>query len=402
MIEVKKSVAARVPVRMLDADGVAVSGLAGGDVLVTVEKANGALATLVLVPLDFLERTTDAFAGTGKYTLILPASALDTPGCLTYAVAADGVTTYLGVVKVVDNEEVDTYSHLTTNLTPTRAGYLDKLNVTGNVASSAEVLALSNNTSTRIGLAAILERPDSGSKVSVIDLYIYDELGNMEDPDATPTVTVANGDGDDRSSNLTDGGVMTHVSTGHYRIGYTVAFSHLLEQLRVEFTVVEGGLTRIAGASTTVLDSSQAVEFNATDRANIEGIKAKTDNLPLDPASETVVAEQPVTTLALIEGSTVLAKEATVAARPVLGAIEGSTVLAKEATVQDMGIALTTVADVVDTLRKRLNNRAKLDDVTKTWVIYDDDGVTPIFAYRTYDKAGAPSIDRVYEKVPVP
>lgn len=49
--------------------------------------------------------------------------------------------------------------------------------------------------------------------------------------------------------------------------------------------------------------------YTAPDNTSITAIKAKTDNLPASPASETTVAARP--TLAQIEASTVLAKEAT-------------------------------------------------------------------------------------------
>lgn len=139
-----------------------------------------------------------------------------------------------------------------------------KLAITGNVASSAEVLAISNNTSTRISLPATLIHPPSGSVTYQVDLYLYDNLGNMEDPDSTPTLTVVNEAGTDRSGNLTDGGVMTHVGTGHYRIGYVVASTHAHEQLRFEFTIVESALTRLAGASTRVADEP-AIQFSTED-----------------------------------------------------------------------------------------------------------------------------------------
>jgi hypothetical protein len=148
-----------------------------------------------------------------------------------------------------------------------------KLAITGNVASSAEVLAISNNTSTRISLPETLIHPPSGSVTYQVDLYLYDNLGNMEDPDSTPTLTVVNEAGTDRSGNLTDGGVMTHVGTGHYRIGYVVASTHAHEQLRFEFTVVESALTRLAGASTRVSDEP-AIQYDSTDRAMLTTLHA--------------------------------------------------------------------------------------------------------------------------------
>lgn len=59
--------------------------------------------------------------------------------------------------------------------------------------------------------------------------------------------------------------------------------------------------------------------YTSPDNTSISAIKAKTDNLPASPASETTVAARP--TLSQIEASTILAKEATVAAKPTAAAI---------------------------------------------------------------------------------
>lgn len=85
-------------------------------------------------------------------------------------------------------------------------------------------------------------------------------------------------------------------------------------------------------ASNTQVNTRLATAgYTAPDNAGIAAVKAKTDNLPAAPASEGSVTARP--TLAQIEASAVLAKEATVTARPTLATIEGSAVLAKEATV---------------------------------------------------------------------
>lgn len=177
--------------------------------------------------------------------------------------------------------DVDT---LLSRLSSARAGYLDKLNITGNVASSAEVTTIQNNTTTRIALPSFFERPDAGSDDFVLDLYIYDEQGTMEAPDSIPTLTVVNQAGTDRSGNLTNAGIMTLIGVGHYRISYTVASGHAIEQLRFEFTVIEGGNTRLAGAMTQVVDTT-AVDFTSADRTKLDAVKAKTDNLPATPAA---------------------------------------------------------------------------------------------------------------------
>ena len=172
------------------------------------------------------------------------------------------------------------------DLTPTRAAFLDRLNVTGNVASSAEVNAIQNNTSTRIAMPSVFERPAVGSALNLINLYVYDSVGNMEDADSIPTLTVVNGAGTDRSDHLSNGGILTRIAVGHYHIGYTVQATDPIEQLIFEFTVIVLGATRIAGTSVSIFDEA-VVQFSATDRSNVIAIKAVTDVLPTNPVLTT-------------------------------------------------------------------------------------------------------------------
>ncbi len=101
---------------------------------------------------------------------------------------------------------------------------------------------------------------------------------------------------------------------------------------------------------------------NRNRKANVTQVAGQTANaaaavtFPASVASESTLGNRP--TLAQIEGSTVLAKEATVAARatqasvdgkPSLAQIEGSTILAKEATVNAVGnavVARPTLAQI--------------------------------------------------------
>lgn len=157
---------------------------------------------------------------------------------------------------------------LIARLTAARAGYLDNLNVGGAVASSAEATAIQNNTRVVRVVPAVIERPDSGSDTFRIELLLYDSMGNMEAPDAAPTVGVVDESGNSRDVNL-DATTMTLVSTGRYRSTYTVASTHDLEQLIFSFSVVEGGNTRVYANASIVVDTT-AVDFTATDRAKLD------------------------------------------------------------------------------------------------------------------------------------
>jgi hypothetical protein len=112
MLEYKQSVAKFVPVRIFDAGGEPVTGIGFGTVTAAIQKADGSSTTVTVTVADWSEITTGAFSGAGMYLLKLSASALDQPGLLTYAVATPGNKIYIGAVKVVANEEVDTFGRL--------------------------------------------------------------------------------------------------------------------------------------------------------------------------------------------------------------------------------------------------------------------------------------------------
>lgn len=112
MIEYKINVSKYVPVQILNSSGVPVAGIAFGSVTAAVVKADGTTATLTVTITDWTEVTTGAFSGAGFYLLKLPASAVNQAGMLDYAVASGANKVYIGTIKVVDNEEVDTFSRL--------------------------------------------------------------------------------------------------------------------------------------------------------------------------------------------------------------------------------------------------------------------------------------------------
>jgi hypothetical protein len=112
MLEFKQGVAARVPIRLLDAAGAAVSGVVFGDVTCAIEKSDGSTDVVAVDGANWIELVAGAFAGLGKYTLVIPLGSINLPGIFTYAIAAVGTVGYIGVVKVVANEEADSIAAL--------------------------------------------------------------------------------------------------------------------------------------------------------------------------------------------------------------------------------------------------------------------------------------------------
>lgn len=175
------------------------------------------------------------------------------------------------VASAADLATVEGYvDDLESRLTASRAGYLDNLNVGGSVASQADVSGITQAQRVRIIVPPQFERPDSSSTTFRIWIYVYDELHEAEDLDSNPTVTAENNAGTDRSSNL---GTVTKpgATTGQYYVDYTVADSHAIEGLVFKVSATEGSTTTVYAASTVVVDTT-AVDFATADRTKLEAI----------------------------------------------------------------------------------------------------------------------------------
>lgn len=219
-------------------------------------------------------------------------------------------------------------STVLSRLSSARAGYLDNLNVGGNVAASSEVTSIQNNTRVVRVVPTIIERPASGTVGIVIEILLYDSVGNMEVPDLAPILDVLNPAGSSyQATRLSDpDGDMTSVATGHYRITYTVSASDAIEQLRFQFTVVEGGNPRTYTNTAQVVDAT-AIDFTSADRTKLERLHtdlttlraAKLDNL--DAAITTRATNSHTTsTVAAMQTAVLAATDAILAA---IGEIEG-------------------------------------------------------------------------------
>jgi hypothetical protein len=145
------------------------------------------------------------------------------------------------------------------------------------LASSSEVTAIQNNTRVVRVVPNVIEDPDTGTQTYRIELYLYDDAGNMEAPDSAPTVALVNQAGTDRSSRL-DSTTMTLVETGRYRSIYTATAGNTLEQLLWTFSVVEGGATRKYG-NTSIVGVDMSSTFTAADRVTLQQLPVITDIL---------------------------------------------------------------------------------------------------------------------------
>ena len=69
--------------------------------------------------------------------------------------------------------------------------------------------------------------------------------------------------------------------------------------------------------------------------------------------------------------------------------------------VVSMENTINNTSSFVQVLLKYSTNRTQVDSTNKTLTVFDDDNITPIKIFRLLDLAGNPSIDAVYERMPL-
>lgn len=131
---------------------------------------------------------------------------------------------------------------------------------------------IQNNVSISVSLSTQMLRPSTGSVSFQIFVDLYDNTGNLEDPDdqdspngAWVSVDVTDESGNDRTGNLsglnggtTHGGLkwMTRNAQGRFQCAYDVANTHDLEQLNFAFDFEEGGVPKGTRRSSVVTGSA--------------------------------------------------------------------------------------------------------------------------------------------------
>ena len=140
-------------------------------------------------------------------------------------------------------------------VTSSRASYLDNLNVGGNVASHADVLAINTSSSKHILLSTVGQY--APSEAYTIECRTFSAAdGSSVNADSNPTLTVAGSVSGSLAANL---GSITNPATGVYRWTYTVPSSPTLEQIRVDVSATISSATFTLSAYTQTVDSPTAV-----------------------------------------------------------------------------------------------------------------------------------------------
>jgi hypothetical protein len=155
----------------------------------------------------------------------------------------------------------------------------------------------------------ILEIPDSSSTLYPFTLIVRDSEGHLADLDSSPTLAAINAAGTDRSANLSS---VTHAATGRYTFTYSVASNATEEGLRISATGAVSSSARYVEIIVAVANYDSITTLAA--------IKAKTDNLPADPASEASATTNKNSIITKLSDGTITLNAAYDAAKTAAGA----------------------------------------------------------------------------------
>ena len=144
-------------------------------------------------------------------------------------------------------------------------------------------------------------RPATASTAYEVDLYLYSLQGQLETPDAAPTIHARTAGATSRDDDL-GSTTMTMVGTGHYKATYTVQSTDAAEAVYFDLTWSVGAVA--------MADAGVAQVQDAESLATIAAIKVQTDKLTFDGSSN--VKSSPQTAVSLAAGQHVVVDSGTV------------------------------------------------------------------------------------------
>lgn len=162
---------------------------------------------------------------------------------------------------------VNDLTTLTGRLTAARAGYLDNLNVGGNVASHADILAINQSASRHLLLTTVMQyEPGEAYTIEARTFAAAD--GSAVNADTTPTLTATGKTSGSLAANLS---AATNPATGVYRWTYTVPGSPTLEQIGFDLSATISAATFTLAAYTQTVDEATVV-WTSTDQSHLTSI----------------------------------------------------------------------------------------------------------------------------------
>jgi hypothetical protein len=243
MAQYKQSTSIPVLVKLTStSSGSPVSSVSSGSVTATALKADGTTVMISVTGANWSEITTGAFSSQGVYLLTIPNTATNIIGVFCYAVAVSGATTFTGKDEIVANLEGETYS--------------------------------------RLGAPA-------GASIAADLAQIEVHAASVDTKLGTPVSSIAADIAGVRGAQNLD------IST----IAGGAAFNSSTDTLHnLEGSIVSGGVDPSAIASAVWNEATASHTITGTygarstsDASNISAVKAKTDNLPSDPASQAAI-----------------------------------------------------------------------------------------------------------------
>jgi hypothetical protein len=184
--------------------------------------------------------------------------------------------------RMVSNAEVVSDSTIAKEATLTNRPTLVQIEASSVLAKEATVNSVLtaiqnlNNLSAKMNVygTPLMEIPDSGTTTYAFTVVVRDDEDKLVALDASPTIAATNAAGTSRSANLS---AVSNPSTGRYTFTYSVASTHPAENLRITISGTVSGEARYVEWIGSVVDYETITTLLA--------IKAKTDNLPANPAA---------------------------------------------------------------------------------------------------------------------
>lgn len=190
----------------------------------------------------------------------------------------------LAVIMEIDQNEI-LIGGLSTQLTGVQSAL--KAEIDANEAKldslAGAVGAIQNNTTVRFIVPDRLIKPETGSKTYQFHLRLFDDLGNPEAPDSAPTIRIRRLDtGVDIVTNASmsqDG-----AKVGAYLYNFTITSGTAVYHALVEATVVENGVTRYIPAVTEISEFEADLDAIQTQLSSVD-LKVTNTQLELANAS---------------------------------------------------------------------------------------------------------------------
>jgi len=395
LIILKKDTARKLPVLLVDSGGAVVTSVAEGDVTVVTSKNGGALTGFTLT-----DKWTEL--GQGLYTIDFASGDLDTEGFFAYLVTVTGCDQYSGIMYVSDWEtNVDSILDDTGEIGTAGAGLTDlggmSTGMKAEVQQEAEDALAAYDPPTRTELTTdknsiITEIDANEAKIDTIDTVV----------DAIKGVTDA----------LPNAGALSDLATLATRL--SAARAGYLDELAAANIPADIDTLKIY---CDILDNVTNGLVNL--KALLDAIKNKTDNLPSDPADQSLL-EGSMASLA-IDIVTLLSADITAAegvVTAILTAMKGAgwtteTLKAIKDAVDYNGTdiddainnqtimdgKLTAIKLIDDYLLQKESGRWKIENNQLTY--YDDDGTTVLKRFNLFNKQGQATSENPYERIPV-